>query len=325
MAAIYEYGLCSHSSYVTFQVLQRPETTSLGLVMVRITSEELASPSEDLSEQRKEELRKLLLLQVPGLLTMLGTFLENILEKHRRIVSTATPPPSPTHGESSLSAVLRGESELDFSSLSPPHSNNNRHSPLIGRLLNSTNKVLNNLVNPLPPLDPDSEELSSLALACLAHLFSWIPLSTCITPSLLATVFCFAEFGCDVLAQPGTGHMTAGSTRLGKDFSVLVVAFIRNPSFCVWCFLFFGFLFLFYLFDLLRLFFFLFLVPVSFSRQMFISFVLLGICRHSFTFHVVLSLFTRSFTFHSFFHFSRHSFTFHSFSSVSRRVSNGLC
>lgn len=197
------------------EVLQRPETTSLGLVMVRITSEELASPSEDLSEQRKEELRKLLLLQVPGLLTMLGTFLENILEKHRRIVSTATPPPSPTHGESSLSAVLRGESELDFSSLSPPHSNNNRHSPLIGRLLNSTNKVLNNLVNPLPPLDPDSEELSSLALACLAHLFSWIPLSTCITPSLLATVFCFAEFGCDVLAQPGTGHMTAGSTRLG--------------------------------------------------------------------------------------------------------------
>lgn len=192
------------------EVLQQPATTSLGLVMVRITSEELVSSSEDLSVQRKEELRKLLLLQVPGLLTMLGTFLENILEKHRKIVSTATPPPSPTHGEcSSQSASPRGETELDLFSLSPPHSNNNSHSPLIGRLLNHNSKTHNSLGNPLPPLDPDSEELSSLTLSCLAHLFSWIPLSTSITPSLLATVFCFAEFGCDVLALE-SGMITAG-------------------------------------------------------------------------------------------------------------------
>lgn len=181
--------------------------------MLRITSEELLSSSEDLSVQRKEELHKLLLNQVPTLLTMLGTFLENILEKHRRVVSTATPPPSPTHGESSQSISPRGDGELNLFSLSPPRENNNRHSPLIGRLL-SQNKT--NLNNPLPPLDPDSEELSSLALACLAHLFSWIPLSTHITPSLLATVFCFAEFGCDVLAS-GSAMTTAGSsTRLGK-------------------------------------------------------------------------------------------------------------
>ena len=184
--------------------------------MLRITSEELVASSEDLSVQRKEELRELLLHQVPGLLTMLGTFLENILEKHRRIVSTATPPPSPTHGESSQSISPRGESELDLFSLSPPHGNNNGHSPLIGRLLNHGNKSVNNLNNPLPPLDPDSEELSSLALACLAHLFSWIPLSAHITPSLLATVFCFAEFGCDVLTS-SSGMSTAGSsTRLGR-------------------------------------------------------------------------------------------------------------
>ena len=181
--------------------------------MLQITSEELVAPSEDLSVQRKEELHKLLLNQVPGLLNMLGTFLESILEKHRRIVSTATPPPSPTHGESSQSISPRGENELDLFSLSPPHGNNSRrNSPLIGRLLN--NKT--NLNNPLPPLDPDSEELSSLALACLAHLFSWIPLSAHITPSLLATVFCFAEFGCDVLAL-GSGMTAAGSsTRLGR-------------------------------------------------------------------------------------------------------------
>ena len=183
--------------------------------MLQVTSEELVAPCEDLSVQRKEELHKLLLNQVPGLLNMLGTFLENILEKHRRIVSTATPPPSPTHGESSQSISPRGENELDLFSLSPPHGNNNRRrSPLIGRLLNHNNKT--NLNNPLPPLDPDSEELSSLALACLAHLFSWIPLSAHITPTLLATVFCFAEFGCDVLTS-GSGMTTAGSsTRLGK-------------------------------------------------------------------------------------------------------------
>ena len=196
------------------EVLHQPLTTNLGLIMLQMTSEELVAPSEDLSVQRKEELHKLLLNQVPGLLNMLGTFLENILEKHRRIVSTATPPPSPTHGESSQSISPRGENELDLFSLSPPHANNNRrHSPLIGRLLNHNNKT--NLNNPLPPLDPDSEELSSLALACLAHLFSWIPLSVHITPSLLATVFCFAEFGCDVLTS-GSGMTTAGSsTRLG--------------------------------------------------------------------------------------------------------------
>ncbi|XP_028395482.1 exportin-6-like [Dendronephthya gigantea] len=194
------------------EVLHQPLTTNLGLIMLRITSEELLSSSEDLSVQRKEELHKLLLNQVPTLLTMLGTFLENILEKHRRVVSTATPPPSPTHGESSQSISPRGDGELNLFSLSPPRENNNRHSPLIGRLL-SQNKT--NLNNPLPPLDPDSEELSSLALACLAHLFSWIPLSTHITPSLLATVFCFAEFGCDVLAS-GSAMTTAGSsTRLG--------------------------------------------------------------------------------------------------------------
>ena len=184
--------------------------------MLRITSEELVSPSEDLSVQRKEELHKLLLHQVPTLLGMLGTFLENILEKHRRVVSTATPPPSPTHGESSqaqnISPLCKGN--FDLFSLSPPHGNNSRQSPLINRLLNHVSET--GLNNPLPPLDPESEELSSLALACLAHLFSWIPLSAHITPPLLATVFCFAEFGCDVLASNSSVTTAGSSTRLGK-------------------------------------------------------------------------------------------------------------
>lgn len=45
-------------------------------------------------------------------------------------------------------------------------------------------------------LEAESAALSLLALECLAHLFSWIPLSTSITPSLLASIFHFARFGC---------------------------------------------------------------------------------------------------------------------------------
>jgi len=50
----------------------------------------------------------------------------------------------------------------------------------------------------LPPLDTATQELCAQTLNCLAHFFSWIPLSTFITPSLLSTIFHFAGFGCEV-------------------------------------------------------------------------------------------------------------------------------
>lgn len=50
----------------------------------------------------------------------------------------------------------------------------------------------------LPPLDVESQNLCCLALKCLAQYFSWIPLSSMITPSLLSTVFHFAGFGCEI-------------------------------------------------------------------------------------------------------------------------------
>ena len=59
----------------------------------------------------------------------------------------------------------------------------------------------------LPPLDGTAQQVCGLALSCLAHLFSWIPLSTTITPQLLSTVFHLAAFGCE--ASPG------GSQQLG--------------------------------------------------------------------------------------------------------------
>uniref|UniRef100_A0A452TP23 Exportin-6 n=1 Tax=Ursus maritimus TaxID=29073 RepID=A0A452TP23_URSMA len=110
--------------------------------------------SPDLSVARKEELRKLLLDQVQAVLGLLTGILETVWDKHS--VTAATPPPSPTSGESGM---------------------------------------------PIPILDAESEYICSLALECLAHLFSWIPLSASITPSLLTTIFHFARFGCDIRAR----------------------------------------------------------------------------------------------------------------------------
>lgn len=81
------------------------------------------------------------------------------------------------------------------------------------------------LSQPLAQLDQESLQLCSLALECLAHLFSWIPLSSNITLSLLATIFHFARFGCDLhkekpatsiyslVPAPGTGT----TPRLGLE------------------------------------------------------------------------------------------------------------
>ncbi|KAM8779604.1 exportin-6 [Rhynchonycteris naso] len=150
------------------QLIQSPVTTPLGLIMLKTTSEELACPREDLSVARKEELRKLLLDQVQTVLGLLTGILETVWDKHS--VTAATPPPSPTSGESGdlLSNLLQ--------------------SPSSAKLLNQ----------PIPILDAESEYVCSLALECLAHLFSWIPLSASITPSLLTTIFHFARFGCDI-------------------------------------------------------------------------------------------------------------------------------
>ena len=65
-------------------------------------------------------------------------------------------------------------------------------------------------VESLPPLDSSSHHLSVLALNCLSHLFSWIPLSSTITPSLLSTIFHFAGFDCNSVQSHAAA--TAGSS-----------------------------------------------------------------------------------------------------------------
>uniref|UniRef100_A0A3Q1HEJ9 Importin N-terminal domain-containing protein n=1 Tax=Anabas testudineus TaxID=64144 RepID=A0A3Q1HEJ9_ANATE len=149
----------------TLQLIQSPALAQLGLVMLKTTSEELACPREDLSVARKDELRKLLLEQVPTVLGLLTGILETYWDKHSVIAST--PPPSPTSGES-------------------------------GNLFQA--------------LDSESQQLCCLVLECLAHLFSWIPLSTSITPTLLASIFHFARFGCDLRTKHKTGPFISSNS-----------------------------------------------------------------------------------------------------------------
>lgn len=64
---------------------------------------------------------------------------------------------------------------------------------------------------PFVPLDSHTEEICSLSLRCLAHLFSWMSLSSLITPSILDTIFHFANLGCD-----SGGDCTDNSGNLGS-------------------------------------------------------------------------------------------------------------
>ena len=163
------------------QLLQQPSTIALGLVMLQTTSEEMASPREDLSIARKTEVHRLLLNRVPGILSLLTHLLDRVLEKHRRLEPTVTPPPSPTHGMSpvrSSSPSVSGAGSLSIFASTAAHDQMLQGSSnLAGRLMGNSPMISRkNFGHPLPPLDSESEEISTLVLKCLAHLFSWIPL-----------------------------------------------------------------------------------------------------------------------------------------------------
>ncbi|CAL8273014.1 unnamed protein product [Lota lota] len=170
----------------TLQLIQSPGLASLGLVLLKTTSEELACPREDLSVSRRDELRKLLLEQVPTVLGLLTGILETYWDKHN--VMATTPPPSPTSGEDVelLGSLFQGS---QYSKL---------------------------LCQPMAELDQDSHQLCCLVLECLAHLFSWIPLSTSITPTLLASIFHFARFGCDLRTKAKPDPFISSSSSNGQ-------------------------------------------------------------------------------------------------------------
>ncbi|XP_064478682.1 exportin-6-like isoform X2 [Ornithodoros turicata] len=168
------------------QLCQSSETCLTGLVLLKTASEELACPRDDLSVSRKVELRRLLLDQVPATLNVVAGILDSVLEKQRHLV-TATPPPSPTHGQSVTNS-----------------------SPLQqGNALSSMWSALHK--SHLECLEPEARVVCIHALSCLDHLLSWIPLEHC-SSSLLNTLFTFASFGC---TQEKTEDSELGERAMG--------------------------------------------------------------------------------------------------------------
>ena len=65
------------------ELLRRKETLALGLNMLLITSEELATPRDNVSSSRKEELKKLLNSQVAVVLSSMTWVLESLMTYFR--------------------------------------------------------------------------------------------------------------------------------------------------------------------------------------------------------------------------------------------------
>lgn len=235
------------------QLLVNVGTSSLGLTFVLTMSEELACPSSDyITSKRREELGVLMKQQVPTLLSLLINTLDAIAEKQRQTV-TPTPPPSPN--PSPLKQMGRGaESSLAGSPLAsqyqqhqqqhtpssspfttPTSSSTHHHHhhlriPTItvtagtptGASSSLSSLSLGNTVIPYLPLDPKSEETCVLALKCLAHLFSWMPLSNIITPPILDTIFHFAGLGCDSISDATENAGNLGSIAMDSVNELLV-------------------------------------------------------------------------------------------------------
>nr|XP_039249816.1 exportin-6-like [Styela clava] len=150
------------------------ETRTMGLNALRIISEEMALPREDLPHQRKKELRRFLLQQAPGILHIISDTLEKEWKKHSRV----------TDNDSNI-----------FISSSPQQVNSTA-SDLMGLFEMGDSDSLGYSSETLPPFLPEkSHKLALEALECLCHLFSWIPLSSNISSRLLNVLFAYTRFG----------------------------------------------------------------------------------------------------------------------------------
>ncbi|KAK0179050.1 hypothetical protein PV327_007876 [Microctonus hyperodae] len=136
------------------QLLGHKQTRLLGLVYLRTASEELATPREDLSIQRKTELLRLLSAQVAVTLDALTALLCETTKAQNRS-GTVTPPPSPTGGQS----LPPARAVLDVEGLAT-----------------------------------GSSDVCIATLEVLAHLFSWIVPTDHISANLLDAIFTCAKY-----------------------------------------------------------------------------------------------------------------------------------
>lgn len=137
-------------------------STILGLLFLQTASEELGTPRDGLLYSRKAELKQRLLQLIPNTLAILTGLLQTIWEKRPHSI-TSTPPPSPTN---SL------PTEISTPRQHLPTGKNHSHS-----------------------LNSEMEPVARLALQCLTHFFTWIPLSSHVTPQLMELIFRFVGMG----------------------------------------------------------------------------------------------------------------------------------
>ncbi|XP_068633751.1 exportin-6 isoform X2 [Battus philenor] len=127
----------------------------LGLILAQAASEELGAARDTgvlLPSARRTQLERLMLKGMPQMLSALS----DILEKNAQKEGQSNPPPSPTSGFPQTSAL--------------PDLLANAHDVC------ASDKVLN-------------MEIVIKCLSTLQHLFSWLPLSSHVPPSLVTTVF----------------------------------------------------------------------------------------------------------------------------------------
>ncbi|XP_065065498.1 exportin-6-like [Rhopilema esculentum] len=182
------------------QFLQNESTIVLGLSILQITSEEFISPREDLNTARKQELRTLLLEQSDTTLSRIMEILDAVTLKMKRN-NACTPPPSPNN-----------RSPFGSPCGSPTH--NRSKSPLLGTTESpsiSSNQwlpvsAIKQDLSVLQTLDLTSEEIVISSLSCINHFFSWMPLSSVLSPNIVSKFFLFAEYGCAGLSNGSSDH-----------------------------------------------------------------------------------------------------------------------
>ena len=192
----------------------------LGLSILQITSEEFISPREDLNTARKQELRTLLLEQSDTTLSRIMEILDAVTLKMKRSSNACTPPPSPNN-----------RSPFGSPCGSPTHSRSK--SPLLGTTESpsiSSNQwlpvsAIKQDPSVLQALDLSSEEIVISSLSCINHFFSWMPLSSVLSPNIVSKFFLFAEYGCAGLSN---GSSDQKCNEIGEKLSRLYVhVFLR--------------------------------------------------------------------------------------------------
>lgn len=186
--------------------------------MLQMISEEFISPHEDLSMSRRQELKECLLQHIPNALHILTELLNTISQKFKHVVSTVTPPPSPSPNQQQSPHNTPGHS--------PVHRVHSSSNPLLSSPLQKIEAVV---------MNPESEELCNAIFNCLTQYISWLPLSRFITPLLVTKIFNYAEYGCSIAVQQSGNTLTA--TQVGKDILRIVLGHTSKSPHSALCLL----------------------------------------------------------------------------------------